>query len=74
MMLRRTQQTIDDAGWYWYALPLFIGHCLQGLHRDRHIKGGVPDAFCHFCRLEPIGRMMAVDTDARAEARPMKDT
>ena len=27
------------------------------------------DAFCHFCRLEPIGRMMAVDTDTRAEAR-----
>jgi hypothetical protein len=29
MMLRRAQQRLDDAGWYWYALPLFLGYCLS---------------------------------------------
>jgi hypothetical protein len=23
-----TQQTVDDAVWYWFALPLFAGHLL----------------------------------------------
>jgi hypothetical protein len=35
-VLRRTQQTVDDAGWYWYILSLRDGHGLLWLHRKKH--------------------------------------
>jgi hypothetical protein len=39
MLLRRAQQTVDDTGWYWYALPFLNGLCLLWLHRKkRHQK------------------------------------
>lgn len=37
-MLRKTQQMVDDARWYWYTLPLSIGCDLSGLHRENTQK------------------------------------
>jgi hypothetical protein len=77
-MLRRTQQTVGDAGRYWYTLPLFIGHHLLGLHGEEHTKrtGG---GWCtgSFCVFGLIGRVMSADTGShevlllRTEVRHM---
>jgi hypothetical protein len=28
----------DYTGWYWYALPLFVGHCFSLFHREKNTK------------------------------------
>lgn len=33
-----TQQTVDDAVWCRFALPLFAGHRLSRLYKEKHTK------------------------------------
>lgn len=40
MVLRRTQQTADNTGWCWYALPFLNGHRWSWFHRHQRASGG----------------------------------
>ncbi len=33
-----TQQTVGNAVWYWFALPLFAGHCHDLVERMKPTK------------------------------------
>ena len=41
MMLRRTQQRLDDAGWYWYAFPDLTADMQLGAIMQAYIAGDV---------------------------------
>jgi hypothetical protein len=53
------QWTMDKAGWYWYALPFFAGHCHDFIEKNAPKKfWWCSGSFLLLLRTQAIGRAL----------------